>query len=74
MIIRFLDYDAQKTGSAEDWSFLKDFGRVSLEVGVCSAMEMIEIIYTASEGHHLMLTTWWFSLYYGHNPYPLPLL
>ena len=65
MIIRFLDHDPQKPGSVEEWSFLKDFGRASLEVGVRSAVEMIEIIYTASEGDHLMLTTWWFSLYYG---------
>ena len=70
MIICFLDYDAQKAGSGEEWSFLKDFGRASLEVGVRFAVEMIEIIYTASEGHHIMLTTWWFSLYYGQHLYP----
>jgi len=63
MIARFLSHDGKRS-SNEEWNFLKDFGRVSLEVGVRSAAEMIDFIHAATEGHCLMLTTWWFSLYY----------
>lgn len=65
MIIRFLSHDFRKASNTEEGSFLKEFGRASLEIGVRSAVETIEIISAASEGHHLMLTTWWFLLYYG---------
>ena len=65
MLTRFLDYDGPKDGSSEEWSFLLEFGRTSLNICVYSAAEVIEIIYTASEGGYRMLTTWWFSIYYG---------
>jgi hypothetical protein len=68
MVARFLDYDGQDSGGSEEWSFLQEFGRTSLEVSVRSATEMIAIIYTASEGRHRMLTTWWFSIYYSQYP------
>lgn len=68
MVTRFLDYNGQKDSKGEEWSFLHDFGRTSLEVCVRSAAEMIEIIHTASEGGYRMLTTWWFSIYYSKHP------
>ena len=64
MVARFLDHDGMKEGASEEWSFLLDFGRTSLEIGVRSAAEMIEIIYTSFACRHHMLTTWWFSIYY----------
>ena len=65
ILTRFLDHGGQKNGGGDEWSFLHEFGRTSLEVSVSSAAEMIEILYTMSEGRHRMFTTWWFSIYYG---------
>ncbi|KAK4905083.1 hypothetical protein LTR49_025576 [Elasticomyces elasticus] len=64
MIARFLSYDRKVSSNEQEWNFLKDFGRVSLEVGVRAAAGMIDFIHSATEGPCLMLTSWWFSLYY----------
>jgi hypothetical protein len=68
MVAHFLDHDGIKGSGNEEWNFLKEFGRTSLEVGVHSAAEIIEIIHNAfGVGHH-MLTSWWFSIYYREYP------
>jgi len=65
ILARFLDHDDHKPGSAEEWAFLQQFGKSSLEVSILSALELIDIIHSVSECQHRMLTTWWFSIYYS---------
>lgn len=65
MVTRFLSYDRIDGYDTQEWEFLHDFGRVSLEISMRSSMELVEIIASASEGCLPMLTAWWFSLYYG---------
>lgn len=64
MLARLLDHD-HKVEANHAGAFLQQFGQNSLELSAASATEMIDIIYTMSKAQHRMLTSWWFSMYYG---------
>lgn len=64
VVARFLDHKKGQ-GSFEESEFLELFGGPGLKLGVRSASEMIDIVHSMSEHQHIMLTTWWFSIYYG---------
>lgn len=63
VISRFLNHKKEED-CFEHSELLKLFGGPNLKLIVCSASEMIEIVFNLSEYQHLMLTTWWFSIYY----------
>lgn len=63
VVTRFLNFKKEQ-GAFENSELLELFGGPHLKVGVRSASEMIDIIFSLSEHQHLMLTTWWFSIYY----------
>lgn len=60
-----LEGDPQKQGAASRSVFLQDFERSSMNLCLASAVDLIDIHYNASESKQPMLTTWWFSLFYG---------
>ncbi len=67
VVARFLDRKNEQ-GGFEISEILELFGEPSLKLGVRSASEMIDIVFALSEHPHLMLTTWWFSIYYCELP------
>ena len=70
VVARFLDRKSEQ-GRFKDSELLELFGEPNLKLGVRSASEMIDIVFALSEHPHLMLTTWWFSIYYCEFPYIL---
>lgn len=64
VVSRFLDCKNEQ-GCFENSEFLELFGGPNLKLALRSASEMIDIIFSLSEHQHLMLTTWWFSIYYS---------
>ena len=65
VLAHLLDIERHNTVSASESAFLTSIENTSLEISVFSAVEMIEIHYAMSTSNQQMLTTWWFSLYYG---------
>lgn len=63
VVTRFLNCK-QEQGASRSSEVLELFGGPNLKLGVRSASEIIDIIFSFSEHQHLMLTTWWFSIYY----------
>lgn len=69
ILTRFLDQESGTTTSAIQSIFLQTSEKISLDLSVSSAVEMIEIHHAMSKSSQKMLTTWWFSLYYGKQGY-----
>lgn len=65
VLTRFLDSEGQNMTANADWVLLRALEKTSLDLSVSSAVEMIEIHQAMSNSCQRMLTTWWFSLYYG---------
>ncbi|KEF58356.1 uncharacterized protein A1O9_06282 [Exophiala aquamarina CBS 119918] len=70
ILTRFLDQNHQRATATGRSVFLRSSENISLDLSVSSAIEMIEIHYAMSKVSQRMLTTWWFSLYYGKNTVP----
>lgn len=70
VLTRFLDQNHLTTVTTGQSVFLQASENISLDLSVSSAVEMIEIHYAMSKVSQQMLTTWWFSLYYGTNTIP----
>lgn len=70
ILTRFLDQTSQTATTTGQSVFLRTSENISLDLCVSSAVEMIEIHYAMSKISQQMLTTWWFSLYYGTNTVP----
>ncbi|KAF9892272.1 hypothetical protein FE257_002049 [Aspergillus nanangensis] len=64
VILRFLASKNGTSDESESPEFLQYFGKPSLELGVSSASEMIDIIMLLSSHQEHILTTWWFCIYY----------
>ena len=74
VLTRFLDNDVQRTANSSQSIFLRSCETISLDLSVMSAIEIIEIHHAMSKSRQKMLTTWWFSLYYGKRESELPKL
>lgn len=65
ILTRLLDNDLQRTANTTHSIFVHSSERISLDLSVLSATEMIEIHHAMLRSRQKMLTTWWFSLHYG---------
>ena len=74
VLTRFLDNDVQRTATTSQSIFLRSSETISLDLSVMSAIDIIEIHHAMSKSRQRMLTTWWFSLYYGKRVSELPKL
>ncbi len=70
ILTRFLDPNHQTATTTGQSVFLQTSENISLDLSVSSAVEMIEIHHVMSKIAQQMLTTWWFSLYYGTRTIP----
>lgn len=69
ILVCFLGYDSSSNSSEEEWTFLLQFGRSSLQMCLNSALEMINILSLISECKDKLrpATTWWFQIYYAFS-------
>lgn len=65
---RFLEADTPKPKRRGGSVFMESLEKTSLTLCVSSAVDLIDIHHETSKSRRRMLTTWWFSLYYGKRP------